>query len=217
MLLAVLAGRDMPRVARPVRGLRLGVLAAHRDAACITPDVRAAFGAACEKLVRAGAVLHDFGIPDLTHVSPALMLILLPEATVIHAARLARAPDCMAEATRLQLDAGAAIPATALCPCPAIPPQIFARRSRPCSKTAMRCCRPPCRSWHPPEDPPMEQGGGSDEMLCSAPANLAGLPAITLPCGRDRDEMPIGLQLTGAAGTDAALLDVSEAVEAVLA
>ena len=27
--------------------------------------------------------------------------------------------------------------------------------------------------------------------------NLAGLPGISLPCGRDKDGMPIGLQLIG--------------------
>jgi len=215
-LLAVLAGRDMPRVARPVRGLRLGVLAAHRDAACITPDVRAAFDAACEKLARAGAVLHDVGIPELTHVSPALMLILLPEATVIHAARLARAPDRMADATRLQLDAGAAIPATAY-----VRALQFRRKFSMAFAAVFGHCdavlSPTVAFVAPAEDPPMEEGGGSDELLCSAPANLAGLPAITLPCGWDRDNMPIGLQLTGAAGADAALLDIAEAIEAQLA
>ncbi|MGN1235175.1 MAG: amidase family protein, partial [Christensenellaceae bacterium] len=33
--------------------------------------------------------------------------------------------------------------------------------------------------------------------LSSVPANVAGLPAISLPCGRDKDGMPVGLQLIG--------------------
>ncbi len=33
--------------------------------------------------------------------------------------------------------------------------------------------------------------------LLTIPANLAGLPAISLPCGFDKPGLPIGLQLIG--------------------
>ena len=31
----------------------------------------------------------------------------------------------------------------------------------------------------------------------TVPANIAGIPAISIPCGFDRDGLPIGLQLIG--------------------
>ena len=33
--------------------------------------------------------------------------------------------------------------------------------------------------------------------LLTIPANLAGIPALSIPCGKDRDGMPIGLQIQG--------------------
>jgi len=33
--------------------------------------------------------------------------------------------------------------------------------------------------------------------LCTVPASLAGIPAVSIPCGYDRDRLPIGLQLMG--------------------
>ena len=44
-------------------------------------------------------------------------------------------------------------------------------------------------------------------------ANLAGLPALTLPCGFGTDGMPIGAQLIGAAHTDARVLSAGYAYQ----
>lgn len=34
--------------------------------------------------------------------------------------------------------------------------------------------------------------------ICTVPVNIAGLPGLSLPCGFDRENLPIGLQLIGA-------------------
>lgn len=49
-------------------------------------------------------------------------------------------------------------------------------------------------------------------------ANLTGLPALSVPAGPSRtDGMPVGVMLTGAAGSDATLLRLGASVEAALA
>ena len=48
------------------------------------------------------------------------------------------------------------------------------------------------------------------------PANLAGVPAISIPCGADADGLPVGLQLTARALDEATLLRSAFALEADL-
>ena len=49
--------------------------------------------------------------------------------------------------------------------------------------------------------------------ICTVPANLTGLPAISLPCGFDAAGMPIGLQLIGKALDDGNVLAAAHAFE----
>lgn len=49
--------------------------------------------------------------------------------------------------------------------------------------------------------------------LCTVPANLAGLPALSLPCGRDSDGLPIGMQLIGPAFSEPLLFRIGHAWE----
>ena len=45
--------------------------------------------------------------------------------------------------------------------------------------------------------------------LLTIPANLAGIPAISLPCGFDQSGLPIGLQLIGNVLEEKRLLQVA--------
>jgi aspartyl-tRNA(Asn)/glutamyl-tRNA(Gln) amidotransferase subunit A len=46
------------------------------------------------------------------------------------------------------------------------------------------------------------------------PFNLTGLPAISLPWGRDREGVPIALQLVARRGADWSLLGAAQRLEA---
>jgi aspartyl-tRNA(Asn)/glutamyl-tRNA(Gln) amidotransferase subunit A len=47
----------------------------------------------------------------------------------------------------------------------------------------------------------------------TVPANLAGLPALSVPAGLSADGLPLGLQITGRAFDEEAVLRVGEALE----
>ncbi|CAM9912328.1 unnamed protein product [Discosporangium mesarthrocarpum] len=52
-----------------------------------------------------------------------------------------------------------------------------------------------------------------EDDLFTTPASLAGLPALSLPCGQDADGLPIGMQLIGRALSEETLLRVARAYE----
>ena len=54
----------------------------------------------------------------------------------------------------------------------------------------------------------------TQSALCGL-ANIAGLPAISIPWGVDADGMPLGLQIMGAAGQDALVLEIASRLERV--
>lgn len=49
--------------------------------------------------------------------------------------------------------------------------------------------------------------------VCTIPANLAGLPAMSLPCGEDQKGLPVGLQLIGAPFQEKQMLQTAQAYE----
>lgn len=51
------------------------------------------------------------------------------------------------------------------------------------------------------------------EDICTVPVNLAGLPAISVPCGFAANGMPIGLQIVGKAFDESTVLRVAHAYE----
>ena len=49
---------------------------------------------------------------------------------------------------------------------------------------------------------------------CTLPVNMAGLPGISIPCGLS-DGLPVGLQLIGPAWSEARLLALADAFDAM--
>jgi len=49
--------------------------------------------------------------------------------------------------------------------------------------------------------------------IYTIPVNLAGLPAISIPCGRDFQNLPIGLQVIGNSSSESLLLSIAQAFE----
>ncbi len=61
---------------------------------------------------------------------------------------------------------------------------------------------------------------GNDKMylsdMCTVPANIAGLPAVSVPCGKDSNAMPVGLQIMGKAFSEKTVMAYAKYIEGAL-
>jgi 2-dehydropantoate 2-reductase len=205
-LLSVLAGREiaLSDVPRP----RVGVLRVQTEDPDLTPGVRAAVAAALE-----GWDVVDVELPDLATAEDALLgPMILYEAHAEHRERLARERAKYGPGTRALLELGAEVSEAAHREALAGRAAFQAAVARAFAGVDV-LAGPTVPYTAPPEDPPVGTPEGELEGRYTGPWNLAGVPAVSLPCGTGEDGLPVGLQLAAPAGADAHLLSVAREFE----
>jgi aspartyl-tRNA(Asn)/glutamyl-tRNA(Gln) amidotransferase subunit A len=214
LLLEAMSGRPCRVAPVPLPGLRLGLMAHPGAERYLQSDVVQAMERTAEKLRAGGAVVCDVDIAGLERAADALLAIISPEASVIHQRRIAEQPQGFGETTRLQIEAGFAVPATAYVRAQQLRRELGARfRALFAEVDALLS---PTVPWvAPAEDPALNDEAGAGEMLYSAVYNLVGLPAASVPCGLSAEGMPMGLQIVGPRGADERVLSIGAAVEAM--
>ncbi len=186
--------------------------------ALLDPAVAGAFEEACGRLLDAGVELRDAIIPHAGDIAPVYLQLVLAEAAAYHAATLERAADAYTPNVRMRLEMGRYILAE---------DYMRAMRARDVLRREVSAALEGCDALLLPTLPipaprlgaDTVRLGGSDEPVRSAMLrltqlfNITGHPAITIPCGRSPEGLPIGAQLVGRLGETAALLDTARAVE----
>jgi aspartyl-tRNA(Asn)/glutamyl-tRNA(Gln) amidotransferase subunit A len=214
-LLDVMADLAGPTDELPLARRRFGIIREHVEAPCIRPDIRLAFSTARERMAEAGASFVDLRLPELDGMAEGLVDILLPEAALIHRSRLAERPEAYAPQTRSQIEAGPGVSAMAY-----LRAQDYRQRLTQAMEEALAgldALIAPAAPWVAPrEDPAVDGEEGLAEMHCTGPANLCGLPSVSLFGGLAEAAMPMGLMLTGARDSDRRLLRIGMGIERVL-
>lgn len=212
VLLSVIAA--CPVDLRPVADVRVGVLRRQVDDPDLHPGVHARIGEALGALEAVGLQLVDVEFPELDLVDAALGAIVLKEAWDVHRELYAREADRYGSGTRALLELGSHVTDDEY-------RQGLADRDRTASAFAAVfesvdvLAGPTVAYPAPAEDPPVGTPEGDLEGRYTAPYNLAGVPAISLPCGLAEGTLPAGLQLAAAFGEDALLLSVAHVYEEV--
>lgn len=188
----------------------------------IDPDVEAAFRSAVSTLSTAGAAIREVTLP-LTEAYMAVEYALFTaEASSYHQQTLRSKADLYEPDVRALLEAGELINAT---------DYIRALRARELIKQGWRrmfesngidaLLAPTLPATAVRADAPSVRwpDGTSESAIdayvrTSAPGNLTGLPALSVPCGFDGQGLPIGMQIIGRPFDEPRVLRIGSVFEA---
>jgi aspartyl-tRNA(Asn)/glutamyl-tRNA(Gln) amidotransferase subunit A len=203
-----------------VAGLRIGVCRNHFFGANEV-DVEARVEAAIADLAALGAQIVDFDVPNLQYGLGAIYAIELASSSAYHDRGLQQgATAAMNDDVRTLIEIGRMVTAADYLKAEQLRTlliedfnAVFERVDAIVTPTS------PVTAWHRGQASVIT--GGLEESPLAAswrltyPFNLTGLPALSLPCGFDARELPVGLQVVGKPFDEATVLRVAQAYENV--
>jgi len=216
------ANRPVPDYAQalgqPVSGLTIGVCRNHffeRNQA----DVERAVEQAIADLAAGGARVVDLTIPLLEYGLGAIFAIELASSTAYHdvSLRAGRTPHYQPD-VRTLVEMGRLVTAPDYLKAEQYRTRLMEEFRRVLERVDVIVGpTTPITAWKIGEWT-VEVGGQPESVLAASwrftyPYNLTGLPAISVPCGFDREGLPIGLQIAGRPFDEMTVLRVAHAYE----
>ncbi len=208
-----------------VRGLTVGVPDGYYFDH-LEPDVRRLVRAAIDTLADLGATVRPVGVPglaDLTALRDAHRTVISVEAYAVHRERLDAADgrELFDPIVRQRLVDGSAVRgweyAEAL--------RLLAESRRTFSRLldgVDALATPSVAVTAPLLGQVDTDAAGTEETVrwaltrLAVPTNVTGTPSLSVPCGASRGGLPVGLQLSGAAWSEARLYRIAASLEARL-
>lgn len=200
-----------------IRGLRIG-LPQNYYLEGLDADVETAVRAAFHRAESLGAMIVPLRVPDIEALNAVSRVILLAEASAALEPYLENRRDQIGPQVLALLDQGRLLPAT---------DYINAQRLRRMMQREFDQLWKQADCLFTPTTPitaprigatTVQLGGRTEDVRLASTRfmrgiNVLGLPALSLPCGKDRHGMPIGLQIVGRAFDEATILRAAAALE----
>jgi aspartyl-tRNA(Asn)/glutamyl-tRNA(Gln) amidotransferase subunit A len=210
--------------AKSLRKLRLG-LPKDFFFDVISDDVYLAFHEGVRKLQKKGATVKGISIPLLNETEDAGNHIAWPEATHYHqqAGWFPTHSADYGEDVRTRLEMGAKVSATTYLKALETRDQFIQQFHLAMADTGVDALVLPTTPIAAPllgeETTRIGKEDHSTRALLlrlNRPANLAGIPAISMPCGLTATGLPVGLQLIGAVTDEPLLLRIAQVAQALM-
>lgn len=207
----------LERALEPTSGpLRVGV-PRQTAAVVLDPDVRAAWQDALAGLRGDGHLVVEVDVPELPDAPAANGRILTAEARVSHAPLYPERAAAYDEDVRARLAAAEHVDPAAVAAARELRARLRERLTTVFAEVDVLCTPTlPCAVPLVGEDPVRVDGQTEARVTAMTrltnPWNLAGVPAGSVPVGRDRHGSPLGLQMVGPDGGEAAVIAGLEAL-----
>lgn len=211
----------LPSAVRPASSLRLGLLRPYfMDV--LSEGVEEQFGMGLARMRKAGVRVIDRAVPHAADTAAVYLHIQLPEASAYHAPTLESQPHAYTTPVRQRLEMGRYVLAE---------DYARARIGAAVLQREVDAALEDCDALVLPAVPITAQPIGSSALTFAGRSypvralmlrltqlfDITGHPAISLPCGHSRENLPVGLQLVGRRHRTADLLEIASAVETLMA
>ena len=210
---------DAPRALqrRDPRGLRVGVLRGYFTA-LLDPQVASTFDAACVRLSDAGVQLEHVDIVHAGDIAPIYLHIVLAEAAAYHAKTLDSRPDDYTPNVRIRLEMGRYVMAEdyvrALRGREVLTQEVDAALTGRDALLLPSLAVPATRLGATTvRIGTVEEPVRNVMLRLTQLFNITGHPAISVPCGKTIEGLPVGAQLVGGRRQTHQLLDVAASLE----
>jgi aspartyl-tRNA(Asn)/glutamyl-tRNA(Gln) amidotransferase subunit A len=204
-----------------VKGIRIGVERGYFFNSKVTDEVRKAAESALHLLAGEGAEVVEITIPELQLAVPIAMPPILADTTAYHRTWLRQKADRYEAPTRVMIELGELIPATHY---------VTAQRARRVLRDRVRSAFDRFRldalvaPTLPMPTVPVEElnlvlndasgeSPGSGYFRQCVPANVIGVPALSVPAGFSSGGLPIGVAIFGRPLEEATLFRIARAYE----
>jgi aspartyl-tRNA(Asn)/glutamyl-tRNA(Gln) amidotransferase subunit A len=201
-----------------VEGKKIGIPINYYTEHVATEAAQAAESAAAT-LEALGADLVEVKIPMAEHIISTEWAIMMPEATAYHMDRLRNSPEKFTDETRTLLEIGAAQLATDYVNALRLRTLIQAAWEEMFSSIDVLLAPTLVAAATLRSDPFIRWGDGTVEgatpayVRLSAPANVTGLPSLSVPAAFTADGLPLGVQIIGKPFAEPEILRFGYALE----